>query len=500
MTTGLERQPIQQRDPHLKSTFWMAATFVVALALSGAQAVAQRFGYVTNLDDGTVSVINPATNTAVATISVGSGPSSIAVTPDGAHVYVLNALDNTVSVIATATNTVVGSPIPVGPTLNPPFILPGGIAINPSGSRVYVVNNVDNSVSVIATATNKVVGSPIPVGSSPTGIAITPDGAHVYVSNLLDGTVSLIATATNTVVDTFPVGTPGSSLPAGLAITPDGSHVYVAIFAGSEVDVIATATNMVVATIPVSSELCNSGPWAIAITPDGTHAYVLHASSGTPPDCPVQGTPEESVLVIDTATNTLVGSPITVSTGGAIITYTIGITPDGTGVYVPVPVTTNLNVPNNTVAVISTASNTETATVTVGNGPDGVAFTPAIFFSAFSTKLDISSAGFDLNGTFTLGATGSINPPAQPLTLQVGTYTVTVPAGSFKAGPHGTFTFEGTIGGVALQIRIAPLKAGTYSIQADASGVNLTGLTNPVAVTLSIGINTGTTSVTGQSN
>jgi YVTN family beta-propeller protein len=254
---------------------------------------------------------------------------------------------------------------------------------------------------------------------------------------------------------------------------------------------------MAVATIPVSSGACNSGPLAIAITPDGTHAYVLHASTGGPPDCPSLNSPaEESVLVIDTATNTLVGSPITVGTGGALFSYTIGITPDGTGVYVPVPVTTSANVANNTVAVISTASNTETATVTVGSEPVGVALTPAIFFSAFSTKLDISSAGFDLKGTFTLGTGGSINPPAQPLTLQVGTYTVTVPAGSFKAGPKGTFTFAGTIGGVALQIRIAALGAGTYSIQVDASGVNLTGLTNPVAVTFSIGDNRGTTSVT----
>jgi YVTN family beta-propeller protein len=361
---------------------------------------------------------------------------------------------------------------------------------------VYVVNNGSNSVSVIATATNTVVGSPIPVGSSPTGIAITPDGAHVYVANLLDGTVSVIATATNTVVDTFPVGSSssGQSLPLGVAITPDGSHVYVANLAESEIDVIATATNMAVATIPVSSETCNSGPFAVAITPDGTHAYVLHASSGGPPDCPSLSPPEESVLVIDTANNTLVGSPIAVGTAGVLFSYTIGITPDGTGVYVPVPVTGSANVYNNTVAVISTASNTETATVTVGNGPIGVAFAPAVLFSAFSTKLNISSAGFDLNGTFTLGTGGSINPPTQTLTLQVGTYTVTVPAGSFKAGPKGTFTFEGTIGGVALQIRIAPLGGGSYQIQLEASGVNLTGVTKPVAVTLSIGDNRGATS------
>jgi hypothetical protein len=84
----------------------------------------------------------------------------------------------------------------------------------------------------------------------------------------------------------------------------------------------------------------------------------------------------------------------------------------------------------------------------------------------------------------------------QALTLQVGTYTVTVPAGSFQAGPHGTFVYEGTIGGVALQVRISPSGGETYEIQAEASGVNLTGLTNPVKVTVTIGNNTGSVPVT----
>jgi YVTN family beta-propeller protein len=491
MRTGLGRQPSQVRDLLLKSTFWMIA-FVTALALSGAQGVAQTFGYVTNLDDGTVSVINTITNTSVGSpITVGNGPSSIAVTPDGAHVYVLNAFDNTVSVIATATNAVVGSPIPVGTSVSHCSVTVcvwGGIAITPSGSSVYVANSGDGTVSVIATASNTVVKTIPVVGRTniPTGIAITPDGAYAYVADFDLNFVSVIATASNTVVGSpIPVG----EVPWGVAITPDGTRAYVANAGDGTIDVIEIATNTVVHTITLGVGSQGVGPVAVAITPDGTHAYVL-----SPLDTNV-----ETVSVIATANNTVVGSPITVGPASDLIFPTIGITPDGTGVYVPIP-GTNTGAANNTVSVISTASNTVTATVRVGNAPIGVALTPAIFFSAFSTKLDISSAGFDLKGTFTLGTGGSINPPTQPLSLQVGTYTVTIPVGSFKAGPKGTFTFEGTIGGVALQIRLAPVKASTYSIQVDASGVNLTGLGNTVAVTLSIGINRGTTSVTAQSN
>jgi YVTN family beta-propeller protein len=69
--------------------------------------------YVTNRPN-TVSVIDTATNTVTATISVGNGPVGVAVKPDGSKLYVANVVDNTVSVIDTATNIVIGSPIPVG--------------------------------------------------------------------------------------------------------------------------------------------------------------------------------------------------------------------------------------------------------------------------------------------------------------------------------------------------------------------------------------------------
>jgi hypothetical protein len=75
---------------------------------------------------------------------------------------------------------------------------------------------------------------------------------------------------------------------------------------------------------------------------------------------------------------------------------------------------------------------------------------------------------------------------------------VTLPPGSFRAGPHGTFTFEGTVGGVSLQNRISPAGTGAYQIQVEASGINLSGLTNPVTVSLTIGNNTGKTSVNAQ--
>ena len=65
-----------------------------------------RHVYVPNFDSGSVSVINTADNTVVATIPVGACPEGVAVTPDGRHVYVPNSDSGSVSVIDTADNTV----------------------------------------------------------------------------------------------------------------------------------------------------------------------------------------------------------------------------------------------------------------------------------------------------------------------------------------------------------------------------------------------------------
>lgn len=122
----------------------------------------------------------------------------------------------------------------------------------------------------------------------------------------------------------------------------------------------------------------------------------------------------------------------------------------------------------------------------------------AVPFSAFDLRLSIDSTapGFSLRGTFTLGAASDgINPLTEPVTITLGTYSVTIPPSSFKLFKNGTFMFQGTIGGVNLVVQIVPLGGASYQIKANGSPVNLSGLTNPVTVTLVIGNDSGTTSV-----
>src|SRR6266480_4783027 len=245
---------------NLKITHRLALLLGV-LVLSPVVWAGAPQAYITNLNDGTVSVIDTASNTVMATVPVGNFPNGVALTPDGAHVYVANVVDGTVSVIETAGNTVTAT-VPVG-------LFPFGVAVTPDGAHVYVANQGGGNVSVIATASNTVTAT-VTVGPSPTGVAVTPDGTRVYVANDGDGTVSVIDTATNGVTATVTVGLN----PEGIAVTPDGTRVYVANFNANTISVIATASNTVTATVTVGAN-----PAGVAVTPDGAHVYVANQNS-----------------------------------------------------------------------------------------------------------------------------------------------------------------------------------------------------------------------------
>lgn|GEM_PF-2274220 len=91
-------------------------------------------------------------------IPVGTQPYGIAVSPDSARLYVTNAGAGTLSIVDIATDTVVAT-VPVGTQ-------PRGVAAHPDGRRVYVANAGSNTVSVVDAGAAGVVTT-IPVGSSP---------------------------------------------------------------------------------------------------------------------------------------------------------------------------------------------------------------------------------------------------------------------------------------------------------------------------------------------
>jgi len=124
-----------------------------------------------------------AASTVTATIDVGPYPLHVAVDGSTHTAYVTNYDDGTVSVIDTRTNTVTDT-ITLGQN-------PGGVAVDESTHTAYVTNYYDGTVSVIDTRTNTVTDT-ITVGQGPMGVAVEPTTGSVFVLNSVDGTVSVL--------------------------------------------------------------------------------------------------------------------------------------------------------------------------------------------------------------------------------------------------------------------------------------------------------------------
>jgi YVTN family beta-propeller protein len=82
----------------------LASTAMILMLMSIAGGT--PFVYITNSGSNNVSVIDTATNTVTATVSVGYNPLGVTVSPDGTNIYVANEYNNTVSVINPAANSI----------------------------------------------------------------------------------------------------------------------------------------------------------------------------------------------------------------------------------------------------------------------------------------------------------------------------------------------------------------------------------------------------------
>jgi len=363
-----------------------------------------QHAYITDYGGNTVSVIDLTTNTVSSTITVGTHPYGVSVTPDGSKAYITNYSSNTVSVINTATYTV-SATIGVGAS-------PTGVCVSPDGSKVYVTNgnSTAKSISVINTATNT-VSATISVGYTVYGIVVSPDGSKLYVSSGYGNTVSIINALTNTVITTLTVNTN----PYGITVSPDGSKVYVAHYNSNTVSVINTATNTITATITMVS----TQNYGITYSPDGSKVYVSNGGNN-------------SVSVINAATNI-------VSTVIAVGSFPVGvsITPDGSKLYVA-------NANSNSVSEINTATNTVIATVAVGNTPE-----------AFGNFISSSSSSPDVP---TINATNSTICSGNSATL-------TIASGNLNNATNWQW-YSGSCGGTSVgsgtSITVTPTATTTY--------------------------------------
>lgn len=221
------------------------STYFALPQYTNADAVAispdSTYGYIASGSTGSVyrftTSSNPATNppvlgTVIALPGAAPDPgyAGLAFSPDGSTLYVSYAQNGTVYMIDTATDTVTQSVSLAG--------RPGAMAVSPDGQTLIVTNTPNfnaNYVSVINTSTNQL--SNITVGNGPSGVAFNPNPGlpYAYVTNSNDSTVSVIDTQTWTVIGTFATGAGGDDT-LGVAVSPDGLNVYLGNYDGSSND------------------------------------------------------------------------------------------------------------------------------------------------------------------------------------------------------------------------------------------------------------------------
>ncbi|MFN0015123.1 MAG: PKD-like domain-containing protein [Saprospiraceae bacterium] len=319
--------------------------------------------YITNNTSNTVSVIDLATNTVVATIPVGIFPYGVSMSPDGNLVYVTNTISGTVSVIDAATNTVLAT-VPVG-------INPQGIAVSPDGSLVLVANTGSFNISMLETNTNTVLYTVPTPGVFSTGVAFHPTGFQAYIAG--SNRVLVLDVIAGTITASIPVG--GGAF--GVSVSPDGTRVYVACANTDNLYVLDAATNVVLTTVPLGD-----APSGVVVSPDGSRVYIANENGGT-------------ISVLDAATNTIVAT-IPVSGGALSGPIGISITPDGRFVYVA-------KILADEVSVISTVTNTEVGTIPVGISP--------IAFGNFITPVAVC-VGAPQTFTITVGPIPTLVQPS----------------------------------------------------------------------------------------
>jgi DNA-binding beta-propeller fold protein YncE len=270
-----------------------------------------------------IIVIDPETNTEIASIPLTAAPAELAPSPDGRTVYAIVGSD--LVVIDVLTNTVLDTIAGAGGLQDT-----NQVAVHPDGRKVYVAYRTSPGsafeVRVIDATTHAVLGTITNSSFAgcflPIGLAIHPSGNPLYAAcRDTDSTKPdrfyLIDTTTNAAAlgATFQREQNHAYLNA-MAVRPDGSAVYLArgstTIPLSDVEIFDGATGARVGGVPLPT---NAFPRAEAVSPDGSRLYVADQGLG--------------IHVIDTATNTrLLTLPATKSRG-----YDIAISPDGGRLY-----------------------------------------------------------------------------------------------------------------------------------------------------------------------
>jgi DNA-binding beta-propeller fold protein YncE len=206
-----------------------------------------------------------------------------------------------------------------------------------------------------------------------------------------------------------------------------------------------------------------TNPFSVAVDPTAKFVYVVNE---------VSNNVSAFSIGADGALTPVTGSPFAAGTEP----FSVAVDPTGKFAYVANGISNNVSAFS--IGADGALTPVSGSPFAAGIEPVSVAIIPLVPFASSFAKLEIAQRGFDLTESFTLGTNSNgINPVTENVTLQIGTFSVTIPAGSFKLNPNRRFAFQGLINGVSMQVQIIPLGNNIFTFNAQGAGVDLTGLT-----------------------
>ena len=342
---------------------------LVGMVSASAQASLDYQICVSNEKSGDITIIDPESRKAVATVAVGKRPRGIIASPDGRLVYV--ALS--------------GTPISGPPALDAhgnPILHKGGddddddnkkadksadgigvvdlghrrflrkihagsdpeqFALSKDGTRLYVSNEDVATASVLNVSSGK-VEQIIPVHREPEGVGTTPEGKFFYVTCESDGEIFCIDATRYEVAGHFNVG----GRPRSIAFLPDGSRAYIPSESAGQVHQVDTAKNSVLKTVALPK---GCRPMCIKVSPDGRKVYVSTGRAG-------------SICVLDPSSLEVLN---TIKVGQR--PWGIAISPDGKWLY-------SANGPSDDVSLVDLETQKEVERIKAGQSPWGLVLVP----------------------------------------------------------------------------------------------------------------------------
>ena len=283
--------------------------------------------YVADGGQNDITVESESQFAPVATAPAGTDPDGIALDPDTHTVYVADGTSpGSVSVIAGGTCNATDQSDCGATTISGLGDEPVGIATDPSDDSLYVADEESGTVSVVSESSDALVGT-VPLGSGTMPVAVAVDTAthDVYVTDSATDAVSVIDGATCNATTQTGCGTTPPTIalgggPAGLAVDPATDVIYVADPDANSVSVINGSTDTVSTSVGVESYGV-----AVALSPSGNQVLVAgtsddgHSSGGAdlraagPARAPRSAARAKRgghplISVISTATNTMTAS------------------------------------------------------------------------------------------------------------------------------------------------------------------------------------------------